>query len=70
MSRVQEKITEVKPVGEIWTGRCGRPQKTFDWDWMRDVTSAHCNISMNALAKALGIHHNTLRNHLQIHGIY
>jgi len=60
----------VIPVGEIQTGHRGQPWKTFDWDWMKDATSAHRNISMNALSKALGIHQNTLRNHLRMHGIY
>jgi len=70
MPRVHEKVTQVIPVGEIQTGHRGQPRKTFDWDWMKDATSACCNISINALAKALGIHRNTLRNHLQTHGIY
>jgi hypothetical protein len=59
----------VQRVHTIKTGRCGRPRKSVDRHWLEDALSARRKISLQALADALEIHRNTLRNYMKQYGV-
>lgn len=64
------KIKRVHPIRVQQTGRRGRPKKIVDPVWLADAVSSHRNITLQALADALGMHRNTLRNYLKLYGVY
>jgi hypothetical protein len=66
-----ERIQRIVPIEEPrLTGQVGQPRKLINAVWLKNAMSAHRNISITALAKALGIHRLTLRRHLGLHGVY
>lgn len=60
----------MKPVKFQRTGRRGRPKKIVDPVWLEDAVSTHRKLNLQTIADALGMHRNTLRNYLRIHGVY
>lgn len=47
----------------------GRPSLDFDRAWLADALSSSRRIPLQTLARTVGVHRNTLRRHLQIHGL-
>ena len=60
----------MQPIQIGRTGRHGWPRKTVDRNWLVDAMSARRKISLQALADAIGIHRNTLRNYMRLYGVY
>ena len=47
------------------TGRPGRPAVVIEQQWLQDALSARRHIPLTSLAKALGVHRNTLYNQMR-----
>ena len=47
----------------------GRPAIEFDQEWLANAISPTRRLSLQTLARTLGVHCNTLRRHLQINGL-
>ena len=63
---ISERTTVAYPtvVTEATGNGAGRPQKVVDANYLQEAFAPHRRITMNALAKALAIHRNTLRKKL------
>lgn len=70
ISRERSNLTFTNPVQTQRTGRRGRPRKVVDPVWLTDAVSDRRKLTIQAIADALGMHRNTLRNYLKIHGVY
>jgi hypothetical protein len=60
----------VNPIHIERTGHCERPWKVLDPVWLADAVSGHRKITLQTLADALGMHHNTLWNYFKIYNVY
>ncbi|KAJ6456832.1 hypothetical protein C8R47DRAFT_1082293 [Mycena vitilis] len=60
------KLQHVHPIRVERTGRRGRPRKVVEPVWLADAVASHRNITLQALADAMGMHRHTLRNYLKI----
>ena len=67
---MEKNILKSLPIHTTRTGRRGRPAIVIDRAWLKDATSAHRRIPLTTLAKTLGIHRNTLHNHMRRAKIY
>jgi hypothetical protein len=47
----------------------GRPHLRFNTEWLADAVSSSRRIPLQTLAQTLGVHRNTLRQHLQMNGL-
>jgi len=54
----------------VRTGKRGRPQKHINLEFLREAMSPKRHISLNKLAKLLGMHRNTLRFHLKKNNVH
>lgn len=61
----EDRVVRPQPVHKLCTGRRGRPALVIDPAFLRDAVSDHRRIPQTVLAKALGIHRNTLRQKLK-----
>ena len=50
-------------------GGAGRPRKCIDLAYLQEATANHRQIKLRELAQILGVHHNTLHNHMKMHGV-
>jgi len=66
----ESRIIRIQPVQIGRVGCRGRPRKTVNRNWLEDAMSARRKISLRALADAIGIHRNTLRNYMRMYGVY
>lgn len=62
-------VVHIDPVQLHLSGRRGRPRFQFDQEWLADAVSSTRRIPLSTLAETLGIHRNTLHNHLQASGL-
>ena len=62
---MRKNLLRSLPVHTIRNGRRGRPAIVIDPVWLKDATSSHRRIPLTTLAKTLGIHRNTLHNHMR-----
>ena len=62
-------IVHIDPIQLRLSGRRGRPRLQFDQEWLADAVSSTRRIPLSTLAGTLGIHRNTLCNHLQVSGL-
>lgn len=68
LSDLQNKETNSTPFVSLkHSGKPGRPSKEINSNWLCSSLSPGCNLSITALTKAIGIHHNTLSK--KIHGL-
>jgi hypothetical protein len=58
-----------KPVTVEHNARRGRPRKQINLEFLQDVMDSKRNISISKLAKAVGVHRNTLRYYLKFHDV-
>ncbi|KAJ7937858.1 hypothetical protein B0H13DRAFT_1852155 [Mycena leptocephala] len=65
----ESKLRRIVRIRVQRNGR-GRPRKVIEPVWLSKAVSDHCKITLQTLAKALGIHRNTLRNYLKQYGVY
>ncbi|KAH0834139.1 hypothetical protein J3R83DRAFT_11442, partial [Lanmaoa asiatica] len=47
----------------------GRPSFEFNREWLTNAISPTRHLSLQKIAQTLGVHHNTLRRHLQLNGL-
>ncbi|KAJ7166739.1 hypothetical protein C8R46DRAFT_265941, partial [Mycena filopes] len=66
----QAKLKRVIPIRVERTGLRGRPRKVIEPVWLADAVASHRKLTLQALADGLGMHRNTLRNYLKMHGVY
>ncbi|KAK6983886.1 Integrase catalytic domain-containing protein [Favolaschia claudopus] len=67
--REHAKVNNIDRIRVERTSR-GRPRKVVEPVWLADAVSSHRRITLQALADALGIHRNTLRNYLKMYRVY
>ncbi|KIJ25868.1 hypothetical protein M422DRAFT_273150 [Sphaerobolus stellatus SS14] len=64
-NREPGNIHKVLPFVVAHTGRRGHPCKEFNPEFLQEAMSAKHSITIEKLAKTLGIHQNTLRTHMK-----
>ena len=67
--RLESNLVQCLPLRKIQTGRRGRPRIVIDQAWLKDATSNHRRIPLTTIARALGVHRNTLHNNMHRHNI-
>ncbi|KAK7000661.1 hypothetical protein R3P38DRAFT_3616554 [Favolaschia claudopus] len=67
--REHAKVNNIDHIRVERTGR-GRPRKVVEPVWLAEAVSSHRKITLQALADALGMHRNTLRNYLKMYRVY
>lgn len=67
--RDRTQVEHVNPVTVMKQKGAGRPFKHVDGDFLQEAFAPGRQISISALAKALGIHRNTLSSYMKIHGV-
>ncbi|KAI9455181.1 hypothetical protein HD554DRAFT_2148582 [Boletus coccyginus] len=65
----QAEIVRVTPFKLRYHHSRGRPAIEFDQEWLANAISPTHRLSLQTLARTLGVHRNTLRQHLQINGL-
>ena len=51
------------------TGKAGRPKKVINLEFLRTATAGDRQIRISELAKAIGVHRNTLSLYMKQHGV-
>ena len=62
--RELRRLTKPTLVSSVRSGARGRPRKIIDLSWLQNATQSRRRLSLNAIARTLGVHRNTLRPHL------
>lgn len=72
MSPILREANPAQKARVVYDGqrhRRGRPKKVFDNEILAEAFRPGRNITITAFAKAIGVHRNTLSNHLKAHGL-